>query len=169
MTQSLFAPWRFKYVTSEDKRVDGECVFCRAYRTTDDRATFTLRRWSSCFALLNLYPYTSGHCMVAPIQHVSFLDELDDTTNAEIMHAARILIGRLRELYHPHGFNVGLNLGDAAGAGIEEHMHLHIVPRWRGDTNMMTVLGKTQVHPEHPRKTYKRLTEALSKYFGENE
>jgi ATP adenylyltransferase len=105
--------------------------------------------------------------MVAPNRHVSFLDELDGDTSAEIMLAARALIQRLREIYHPHGFNVGFNLGEAAGAGIEEHMHLHIVPRWRGDTNMMTVIGKTRVHPEDSAVTYARITGALREHMGD--
>lgn len=165
--KSLFTPWRFAYVTSTDKHVDGECVFCRAYESGDDRATLTLRRWERSFALLNLYPYTCGHCMVAPIRHVSFLDEVNDATLGEMMTGARVLVECLKRIYRPHGFNVGFNLGQAAGAGIEEHMHLHIVPRWHGDTSFTTVIGDLRIHPEDLAGTYTRMTDELRHHYQE--
>ena len=163
MVESLFAPWRFDYVTTGDKRNRDECVFCRALHSPDDRATLTLLRSEHCFALLNLYPYTSGHCMVAPNTHVSDLDVLDDATLAEMMVVVRSLMRVLRNLYNPHGFNVGCNVREAAGAGIEEHLHLHIVPRWRGDTNLMGVIGETRVIPEDLAKTFEKITETLAR------
>jgi ATP adenylyltransferase len=129
--------------------------------TEHDRDTLTLLRRSRCFALLNLYPYTSGHCMVAPNVHVSDLEELDDATVAEIMLTTRGLLGALRRAYAPHGFNVGFNVGAAAGAGIEEHLLLHVVPRWRGDTNLMGVIGDTRVIPEDLCTTFDKVRAAL--------
>ena len=163
MVESLFAPWRFDYVTTVDERNRDECIFCRARDSEDDRETLTLLRERRCFALLNLYPYTSGHCMVAPNDHVSDMDVLDDATLSEIMMVTKSLMGVLRRLYDPHGFNVGCNVREAAGAGIEEHLHLHIVPRWRGDTNIMGVIAKTRVIPEDLGRTYDKITTALAR------
>ena len=159
--ETLFAPWRFDYVTSVDQRDREACIFCRALSSERDRDTLTLLRRSRCFALLNLYPYTSGHCMVAPNMHVSSPEQLDDATLAEIMITARSLLRALRVAYAPHGFNVGFNVGAAAGAGIEEHLHLHVVPRWRGDTNIMGVIGDTRVIPEDLGTTFDKLRAAI--------
>jgi ATP adenylyltransferase len=159
--ETLFAPWRFEYVTSVDQRDREACIFCRALSSERDRDTLTLLRRSRCFALLNLYPYTSGHCMVAPNVHVSDLEQLDEATLAEIMVTARSLLRALRVAYAPHGFNVGFNVGAAAGAGIEEHLHLHVVPRWRGDTNIMGVIGGTRVIPEDLGTTFDKLRAAI--------
>lgn len=162
MVETLFAPWRFEYVTTVDRRDRDHCVFCNALTSESDRDTLTLLRRSRCFALLNLYPYTSAHCMVAPNVHVSELDVLDDATISEIMVTARHLMRAVRAAYQPHGFNVGFNVGAAAGAGIEEHLHLHIVPRWRGDTNMMGVIGSTRVIPEDLDTTFAKIRSALA-------
>jgi ATP adenylyltransferase len=159
--ETLFAPWRFEYVTSVDQRDREACIFCRAVSSQRDRDTLTLLRRSRCFALLNLYPYTSGHCMVAPNAHVSDLERLDEATLAEIMVTARSLLRALRVAYAPHGFNVGFNVGAAAGAGMEEHLHLHVVPRWRGDTNIMGVIGGTRVIPEDLGTTFDKLRAAI--------
>jgi len=159
--ETLFAPWRFDYVTSVDQRDREACIFCRALSSERDRDTLTLLRRSRCFALLNIYPYTSGHCMVAPNMHVSSPEQLDDATLAEIMITARSLLRALRVAYAPHGFNVGFNVGAAAGAGIEEHLHLHVVPRWRGDTNIMGVIGDTRVIPEDLGTTFDKLRAAI--------
>ena len=163
MVEALFAPWRFDYVTKVDRRDRTECVFCRARDSEDDRETLTLLRRHRCFALLNLYPYTSGHCMVAPNVHVQSLEALDDASLAEMMIVARNLMTVVRQFYEPHGFNVGFNVGEAAGAGIEEHLHLHIVPRWRGDTNMMGVIGQTRVIPEDLSVTFDKFTSVLGR------
>lgn len=162
----VFTPWRFEYVSSADKRVDGECIFCRAYASKDDAETLTLWRWEHSFALLNRYPYTSGHTMIAPARHEAELDVLDDETLSEMMVAARAVIQVLRDLYHPDGFNVGFNVGQAAGAGIEEHLHLHVVPRWRADTNFISVLGDVRVIPEDLCRTFERLSTALRSFMG---
>jgi ATP adenylyltransferase len=161
VVETLFAPWRLEYVSAADDRDRSECIFCDAYASTDDRATLTLQRGQWSFALLNLYPYTTGHAMVAPIQHCSDLSDVDEDTLTEMMRTSQDLMAAMRKLYNPHGFNVGFNVGEAAGAGIEEHLHLHVVARWRGDNNMMTVVGGTRVIPEDLGRTFERMTEAL--------
>jgi ATP adenylyltransferase len=166
VVEPLFAPWRFAYVTSADERDRGECVFCRAFLSEDDRESLTLWRGERSFALLNRYPYTSGHSMVAPIAHCGDLAALDRETLAEMMDATRRLVGLLRELYRPHAFNLGFNLGEAAGAGIEEHLHLHVVPRWRGDTSFMTVVGEVRVIPEDLATTFDRMRPKLDRRGG---
>ena len=168
MVATLFAPWRLEYVSTVDDRDRSRCIFCDAYASEDDRATLTLRRDSRSFALLNLYPYTTGHAMVAPIHHCSELLEVDTETLTEMMRTTRDLMTAMRDVYGPHGFNVGFNVGEAAGAGIEEHLHLHVVPRWRGDNNMMTVVGGTRVIPEDLGRTFERMTKALA-VLGESQ
>jgi ATP adenylyltransferase len=163
----LFAPWRLEYVSTVDDRDRSECIFCDAYASQVDRSTLTLRRDPRSFALLNLYPYTTGHSMVAPIRHCSDLSDLDEETLTEMMRTAQDLMSALREIYHPHGFNVGFNVGEAGGAGIEEHLHLHVVPRWRGDNNMMAVVGGTRVIPEDLDRTFERMTGVLARRGGE--
>lgn len=141
-------------------------MFCAAFSSSDDAKTLTLCRNTHSFALLNLYPYTTGHAMVAPIRHCDDLADVTVEALTEMMQTARELVAAMRMLYHPHGFNVGFNVGEAAGAGIEEHLHLHIVPRWRGDNNMMTVIGATRVIPEDIGKTYERMCGALQAVRG---
>ena len=162
MVEILFAPWRLEYVSRADARDRSECIFCDAFASQDDRATLTLRRDSRSFALLNLYPYTTGHSMVAPIHHCSEFSDVDEETLAEMMRSAQDLMAAMRKIYHPHGFNVGFNVGEAAGAGIEEHLHLHVVARWRGDANMMTVVGGTRVVPEDLDRTFERMSLAVA-------
>jgi len=164
--ETLFAPWRFDYVTKVDQRDRTTCVFCRARDSQNERETLTLTHRSRCFALLNLYPYTSGHTMVAPNTHIQNLDDLDDATLAEMMLTAKTLTGVLRTVYEPHGFNIGFNVGEAAGAGIEEHLHLHIVPRWRGDTNVVNVIGQTRVIPEDLGTTFDKVKSVLDQEAG---
>jgi len=159
--KALFAPWRLEYVSSADHKVEGRCIFCRAWESTDDRDTLTLWRGKRCFALLNRYPYTSGHAMVAPVAHVAELRDLDGATMAEMMEAARALIEALGSIYAPHGFNLGMNVGEAAGAGIKEHLHLHVVPRWMADTNFISVVGDVRIIPEDLGVTWDKVGRAL--------
>ncbi len=158
---TLFAPWRLRYVSSHDRAGSGECIFCAAYASRDDRSTLTLARWERTFALLNRYPYTSGHAMVAPIEHLASPLEVDSETLAEMMQGAQLLMRALKEVYAPHGFNLGINVGEAGGAGIEEHLHLHVVPRWHGDTNFMTVTGSVRVIPESLEAAHEKVGAAL--------
>ena len=167
--ERLFAPWRLEYVSTSDNRDKTECVFCRACASEDDRKTLTLRRDRSSFALLNLYPYTTGHAMVAPIRHCSSLADVDVEALTEMMATVKDLMAAIQILYRPHGFNVGFNVGEAAGAGIEEHLHLHVVPRWRADDNFMTVIGDTRVVPEDLGRTFDRMQEALESVAGGSE
>jgi len=159
----LFAPWRLEYVSASDSRDRTTCVFCEAISSKDERATLTLGREHGSFSLLNLYPYTTGHAMVAPIRHCSDLADVDVETLTEMMNTAKDLMAAMRELYRPHGFNVGFNVGEAAGAGIEEHLHLHVVPRWNADNNLMTVIGGTRVVPEDLGRTFDRMRDALER------
>jgi ATP adenylyltransferase len=166
VVEILFAPWRLEYISAADTRDRSECIFCRAFESPDDPATLTLWRDSASFALLNLYPYTTGHAMVAPIKHCSDLADVDVETLCEMMNTVKDLMATMRELYKPHGFNVGFNVGEAAGAGIEEHLHLHVVPRWHADSNMMTVIGDSRVIPEDLDRTFEKMVEALQSIRG---
>jgi len=155
--QHLFAPWRFAYVSQADS--SGGCIFCEAAHNEAD--PLTLARGERSFALLNRYPYTSGHTMVAPFAHVGDLSELDTAALVDVMRLGQRVVRALRRVYQPHGFNVGFNLGEAAGAGIATHLHLHVVPRWRGDTNFMTVNAEVRVLPEDLGETRAKLRQAL--------
>jgi ATP adenylyltransferase len=142
----LWTPWRLAYVTAASKD-DLGCVFCAAAvrREADPLIVY---QGTTCFVILNLYPYNNGHLMVVPARHVGRLADLTDAELDELMHLTRAAEMALEERYHPHGFNMGLNLGKSAGAGVLDHLHMHIVPRWNGDTNFMTVVGETRVLPE---------------------
>jgi ATP adenylyltransferase len=157
--QHLFAPWRFEYVSRADS-VTG-CVFCEA--AANMPGSLTVVREEKVFALLNRYPYTSGHTMVAPVEHVATLEELDEHTLTALMRLAQRVAAGLQSAYKPEGFNLGMNLGSTAGAGIPEHLHLHIVPRWRGDTNFMTVTGDVRVIPEDLEAALTKLRAALER------
>ncbi len=157
----LFAPWRLRYVSGEEGNGGGGCIFCQAYRSDDDRSTLTLWRWERTFALLNRYPYTSGHVMIAPVEHRATPFDVGDDTLAEMMHGARTVMRAIETVYRPHGYNIGLNVGEAGGAGIREHLHLHVVPRWRGDTNFTTVTGDLRVIPESLEDARDKLYEAM--------
>ncbi|MEP0774447.1 MAG: HIT domain-containing protein [Acidobacteriota bacterium] len=159
----LFAPWRFQYV-SQEPAAEG-CIFCAA--VGGGRETLTLLTGQRVFALLNRYPYTSGHAMVAPIAHVAEFGLLDPDTLLETMVVAQRVARALRVVYHPHGMNLGWNLGEAAGAGIADHLHMHIVPRWRGDTSFMTAVGGVRVIPEELEQTWSKLRAALEDDGGE--
>ncbi|MBZ5588908.1 MAG: HIT domain-containing protein [Acidobacteriia bacterium] len=153
----LFAPWRFAYVSHADS--PGDCVLCAAAQGGPE--TMTLARAERAFALLNLFPYTSGHTMVAPVAHIADFSQLDEATLAEMMKLAQRVVRAIQQVYRPHGFNLGFNLGEAAGAGIADHLHLHVVPRWRGDTNFMTATADTRVLPEDLGETCAKLRGAL--------
>jgi ATP adenylyltransferase len=138
------------------KSIQG-CIFCSALADSDDVTNLVVARGERAFVILNRYPYTSGHVMVVPVAHQPSLEKLDPLTRAEIMEFATRFIQVLEEVYHPQGINIGINIGEAAGAGITDHVHMHVVPRWLGDTNFMSTLGKTRVLPETLEDTYQRL------------
>jgi ATP adenylyltransferase len=150
--KQLWAPWRLEYIRSADE--DRGCVFCAA----DEKLLVT--RAKHALVLLNKFPYTSGHFMVAPIRHVGEFAELEDEEVLELHRLASAGMDALAQLYSPQGYNVGWNLGRIAGAGVVDHVHLHVVPRWAGDTNFMPVLADTKVLPEHLEETTRRLADA---------
>jgi ATP adenylyltransferase len=147
--ETLWAPWRMGYVTGE-KEAPGPtgCIFCDKPMAGDDAKQLIVARGRSCFVILNLYPYNNGHLMVVPYRHVSQLGELKPDEAAELMQIAQCAEGVLRETMNAQGFNIGMNVGSVAGAGIASHLHLHIVPRWAGDTNFMPVVADAKVMPQ---------------------
>ena len=143
----IWAPWRLEYVAAIHEH-SGECIFCVPGTTGEDRAHHIIARRSSCFAMLNRYPYNNGHLLVSPDRHVATLAELSDDELNALVRLVRDVVALLEETLGPHGFNVGINLGRAAGAGITDHLHWHIVPRWTGDTNFMPATANTRVMPQ---------------------
>ena len=159
--ECLHAPWRIEYVLSTKPSGGEGSVFSRIARSDRDIDNLVIHRGRQCFVLLNRYPYNGGHLMVVPYRVVSDLDGLEESELTALMLTKRAAMATLRAVMKPDGFNVGLNLGQAAGAGIEEHLHYHIVPRWKGDTNFMPVITRTGVVPEALRETAARLREAF--------
>lgn len=145
----LWSPWRIKYFQIAEKG----CVFCRVQRETNDVENLIVARGTMAFVILNRFPYTSGHLMVVSNLHQPSLETLDSATRSEMIELATRALKVLRQVYRPDGFNLGFNIGEAAGAGIAGHLHLHVVPRWNGDTNFMTTLGETRVLPESLEET----------------
>lgn len=154
--ENMWSPWRMKYITDNEK--PGDCIFCSYPKMKDGIENLIVHRGESAYVILNRYPYTSGHVMVVPFQHVASIEELTPTIRGEIMEMVNETIGVLRKVYQPEGFNIGINMGSAAGAGIAEHAHVHIVPRWAGDTNFMSITGETRVIPEDMQVTFDRIT-----------
>ena len=152
--ERLWAPWRLEYIRGP--KAD-ECIFCRAVESGDDEKYSVVHRGERAFVILNTYPYNNGHVMVAPYSHEPTIEPLDDETTLEVMQLAKRSIAALREVYAPEGFNIGINQGNVAGAGIEEHVHLHVVPRWGGDTNFMPVIGDARVLPQSLADSWKEL------------
>jgi ATP adenylyltransferase len=159
--KQLWAPWRLEYVQHADE--GDECVFCRAAGLPEDEPELVVHRGELAFVLLNKFPYASGHLMVAPYRHGSAFDDLEEAEALETHRLAVEAIAALRAVYAPEGFNIGWNLGRVAGAGIVHHGHLHVVPRWNGDTNFMPVLADIRVIPEHLLETRRKLAEAWPK------
>lgn len=154
--ERLWTPWRRAFVEGADHRA-GECFLCSIPAQHDDRRNFLLLRAERVFVLLNLYPYNSGHLMVAPYFHTGDLANLEAPTADDLMHVTQRSVDALQRAYRPDAFNVGMNLGRSAGAGLPDHLHVHVVPRWNGDTNFMPVIGETKVLPESLDQTYDRL------------
>jgi ATP adenylyltransferase len=155
----LWTPWRYRYVTKPGD--EGQCVFCAAAQSSDDQGNLIVHRAQFHFVILNRFPYTSGHVMVVPYDHVSSLVQLPDEALAEFMRLGRDCERHLRAIYRPDGLNLGLNLGQSAGAGIAGHIHLHALPRWTGDTNFMTTVGESRVLPEDLDVTWQRMRDAF--------
>jgi len=151
----IWAPWRMTYV--KDARKPASCIFCLPAGPRQDASRLVLHRGRHGFVIMNRYPYNSGHLLVAPYAHVKDLEALPADHALDLLHLTNRAIRVLRKAVEAEGFNVGLNLGQVSGAGIEAHVHIHIVPRWNGDTNFMSLLAETRVIPEHLRATYRKL------------
>lgn len=158
----IWSPWRMTYIKSANDKNNG-CVFCLALEQQDSEENLIVYRGEHAFVILNRYPYTSGHLMVLPFAHVPRLDAVDAGTRGEMMELVNKGSQVLEEVYGPEGFNLGANLGAAAGAGIEEHVHLHVVPRWVGDTNFMSTVGETRVLPEELPESWAQMQAAWKK------
>jgi ATP adenylyltransferase len=155
----LWSPWRYRYVSTAEPTA--ACIFCAKSQDTRDAENLILYRGRHNFVLLNLFPYTSGHLMVAPYAHVATLEETDEETATELMLLTRAAQARLKQVYRAPGFNLGMNIGASAGAGIAGHIHMHVLPRWPGDVNFMTAVADTRVIPEGIEETYRKLAEAF--------
>ena len=155
--ERLWAPWRLEYIKGPKP---DECIFCAGPAAGDDAAKYIVRRGEHCFVILNAYPYNNGHVMVAPFRHVPSIEDLDEPALLELMTLTRASLGALRRAYAPEGFNLGVNQGKIAGAGVEHHVHLHVVPRWGADTNFMPVIGDTRVLPQSLADSYKAVRDA---------
>jgi ATP adenylyltransferase len=155
--ERLWAPWRLDYIKGPKP---DECIFCTKPEEGDDRASYIVHRGEHCFAILNAFPYNNGHLMVAPYRHVPAIEEIEPEALLELMTMAQSGITALRQAYAPEGFNLGINQGKVAGAGVEHHIHLHIVPRWGADTNFMPVIAGTRVLPQSLDDSYRDVTRA---------
>jgi ATP adenylyltransferase len=152
----LFTPWRYQYIKNVDK-TEG-CPFCVKLAAEDDRKNLIVHRATHNFVILNLYPYTSGHVMVVPYEHVDSLTKISAEAAAEMMHLSQRLEGILRKLYHPEGINLGMNIGRSAGAGVAGHIHMHVLPRWTGDSSFITTVSETRVLPEALEVTWEKMS-----------
>lgn len=150
----LWAPWRMEYILHEAEQ---GCIFCDKPKEANDRQNLILCRGQTCFVIMNRFPYNNGHLMVVPFRHLGDLEEMNATERLEMMTITAACLQVLRKAVHPEGFNLGMNLGAVAGAGIDDHVHMHIVPRWKADTNFMPVVGHTKVVSEGLWETYDRL------------
>ena len=151
----VWAPWRMAYI--EDDSKSDPCIFCRALSQPDGPGNLILHRGDKAFIMINRYPYTSGHVMVVPTAHEPTIEHLEEATLIELMTLSNLALGRIRQAYNTNDFNLGINIGQSAGAGIVDHVHIHIVPRWNGDTNFMSTTSDTRVLPESLEETYARL------------
>jgi len=154
----LWSPWRYQYITHA--RPDDECFLCRAAASANDEENYVIHRGERNFVILNRFPYTSGHLMIAPYEHTATLSGTEEAAVLELMRLTREAEAHLRAVYRPGGLNIGMNLGECAGAGVGGHIHMHALPRWAGDANFMTVAGETRVLPEDLNVTYEKLRRA---------
>jgi ATP adenylyltransferase len=157
--ERIWAPWRLKYV--KDANASDECIFCTKPESGDDRQALIAHRGESCFVILNLFPYTNGHLMVSPFAHIGRFQDIPPEVTAEMNALAQRSMGILEDVYGPEGFNLGINQGRIAGAGVEGHIHLHVVPRWAGDNNYMPVIADTKVMPQSLEESYDAIKEGF--------
>jgi ATP adenylyltransferase len=156
-TERIWAPWRLPYVKDATKESAQECIFCTKPAEGDDKANLIVHRGERCFVILNLFPYTNGHLMIAPYEHLASVTDLETATLSEMLELTKRAMGIIEESYEPQGYNIGFNQGRVAGAGIDQHIHMHVVPRWGGDTNFMPVLADTRVMPQTLEQSYDAL------------
>lgn len=162
--EQLWTPWRMPYL--KGPKPEG-CIFCQKVQAADDRAAHVLTRSRHGFVTLNLYPYNNGHLLVVPYAHVPSLEDLPSETLTDLMTLVNRSLTILRAALQPHGFNLGINIGEVAGAGVSDHVHIHVVPRWQADTNFMSIIAATRIIPEWIDDTYERLVEAQTKLMAE--
>jgi len=160
----LWAPWRMQYIEEAAGAEEQECIFCTKPKENRDEENYIVYRGETCFIIMNIYPYNNGHLMIAPYRHVATPLELTEKEMLELMKTVNIGIKALEKAFNPHGFNIGINLGRAAGAGIVDHIHIHVVPRWQGDTNFMPILAETKIIPQHLRETYRKLRQIIETF-----
>jgi ATP adenylyltransferase len=153
----LWAPWRMKYIKEEIDNPDKGCIFCTKPKQSDDKKNLILFRGKTAFVICNKFPYNNGHLMVVPYQHTCSLDDVTDESSLELWRLVALCRRVLAKAFSPDGFNIGMNLGRVAGAGIDTHLHVHIVPRWNGDVNFMPVIGETKVISQSLEETYEAL------------
>lgn len=156
--ERLWAPWRMKYIREEKN--DG-CIFCDGAANDDHRNSLVLHRSSKSFVMMNRFPYNNGHVMVAPFRHTGNFEDLNDNESLDLTKLLQLCMRAIRRVLNPHGFNIGINVGRAAGAGVIDHIHVHVVPRWGGDTNFMPVLSETKIINEKLEQTYDKLLEGF--------
>ena len=154
--ERLWAPWRVKYVSNPDK--EKECIFCQKSQEKNDKKNLIVSRGKYCFALLNIYPYNNGHIMIAPYNHAGDIVQLEEYELSEMFRLVKELEIKIKSILNPDGFNIGINIGKSAGAGMENHLHMHLVPRWGGDTNFMAVVSDTRVISQSLEELYELLT-----------
>ncbi|MGH2568135.1 MAG: HIT family protein [Bacteroidota bacterium] len=160
----LYSPWRSAYIkTFKSEKKSRRCLFCRIAREKKDAKNLVVWRGKTCYVVLNLFPYNAGHLLVVPYKHTAHFEELTPAEHAEAMQTTATCMRALKKLSRPHGYNFGANLGRVAGAGIERHVHFHLVPRWSGDTNFLPILSDTKLVSEDLHKTWKELRRILAK------
>jgi len=157
----IWAPWRIRYIEMPKPKT---CFLCDAIKSKDDRKHYVIYRGSKCFIIMNLFPYNPGHLMIAPYRHVPSIEDLNNDELFDLMVLTRLSLKILRKAFNPHGFNIGVNIGNVAGAGVEEHVHVHVVPRWSGDTNFMPLLADVKVIPQALEETYRKLKNVLKEF-----
>ena len=155
----LWSPWRYQYISKADEPAG--CIFCVKPEENRDEQNYLVHRGNHCFVLLNLYPYTSGHLMIAPYEHVATLEAAPEEAALEMIRLTRAAEAHLRRIYRAEGVNLGMNIGKCAGAGVAGHIHMHVLPRWTGDANFMSTIGETRVLPEDLEDTYRKLSQAF--------
>lgn len=153
--KNIWAPWRVDYILNSE---DNDCIFCEAPKANDP---LILKKGEFCFSIMNKYPYTTGHCMIAPYRHTAAIEDLNEDESVEITSMIKEIVSAIKVAMKPHGFNIGCNEGSVAGAGVKTHIHIHIVPRWKGDTNFMPVLADVHMISEHIMQTRDKIKGGL--------